>query len=54
MFFVKRSILFVGRLVYRKGLHKLLRVMKYVVREKGEAHLTIAGSGYLAPFLRNS
>ncbi len=48
-----RSILFVGRLVYRKGLHKLLKMMKYVVKENKEAHLTIAGSGYLTPILKN-
>jgi len=47
-----KSILFVGRLVYRKGILKLLRVMKYIVKENSNAHLTIAGTGYLAPFLR--
>ena len=47
-----RSILFVGRLVYRKGLHRLLKVMKYVVKVNSKVHLTIAGSGYLAPLLR--
>ncbi|MGB9718148.1 MAG: glycosyltransferase family 4 protein [Thermoproteota archaeon] len=47
-----KSVLFVGRLVYRKGLHLLLEAMKQVVDEKKEAELTIAGSGYLSPILK--
>ncbi|MEM0054092.1 MAG: glycosyltransferase family 4 protein [Nitrososphaeria archaeon] len=47
-----KSILFVGRFVYRKGLHKLLNIMEHVVQDNKEAHLTIAGSGYLNPFLK--
>ncbi len=48
-----RSILFVGRLVYRKGVHLLLEVMLRVVAELPDAHLTIAGTGYLAPFIKH-
>lgn len=47
-----KSILFVGRLVYRKGLHLLLEAMKQVVNEKNNVELTIAGSGYLSPVLK--
>jgi len=47
-----KSILFVGRLVYRKGLHKLLRIMEYVAHENREAHLTIVGSGYLSLLIK--
>lgn len=47
-----KSVLFVGRVAYRKGLHLLLEAMKQVVKEKKEVELTIAGSGYLSPILR--
>jgi len=47
-----KSMLFVGRLVYRKGLHLLLEAIKQVVDEKRDVELTIAGSGYLSPILR--
>lgn len=47
-----KSVLFVGRFVYRKGLHLLLEAMKRVVDEKEGAELTIVGSGYLSPFLK--
>ncbi|MEM3956816.1 MAG: glycosyltransferase family 4 protein [Thermoproteota archaeon] len=47
-----KSVLFVGRLVYRKGLHSLLEAIKQVVDEKIDVELTIAGSGYLSPILR--
>ncbi|MCX8182827.1 MAG: glycosyltransferase family 4 protein [Crenarchaeota archaeon] len=47
-----KSVLFVGRLVYRKGLHLLLEAIKQVVDEKRDVELTIAGSGYLSPILR--
>lgn len=48
----KKSILFVGRLVYRKGAQLLVKSMKQVVRQNANARLTIVGSGYLAPPLR--
>ncbi|MCX8179840.1 MAG: glycosyltransferase family 4 protein [Thermofilaceae archaeon] len=47
-----RSILFVGRLVYRKGVHLLLDLMQHVLHEVPEANLTVAGAGYLAKPLR--
>lgn len=47
-----RSVLFVGRFVFRKGIHLLLEAMKQVIDEKSEAELTIAGSGYLSPVLK--
>ena len=47
-----RSVLFVGRFVYRKGLHLLLEAMGRVVERNEEARLTIAGSGYLSPILK--
>ncbi|MEM2136631.1 MAG: glycosyltransferase family 4 protein [Candidatus Methanomethylicia archaeon] len=51
-FFDGRSILFVGRLVYRKGIHRLLSVMGDVVKDINEAKLTIIGSGYLSPTIK--
>lgn len=50
--FDERSILFVGRLVYRKGIHLLLDMMLHVVEELPDAHLAIAGTGYLAPLIK--
>lgn len=47
-----KSILFVGRFVYRKGLHLLLETMREVVKENKEAKLTIAGTGYLGHILK--
>jgi glycosyltransferase involved in cell wall biosynthesis len=47
-----RSILFVGRLVYRKGVHRLLNVMRYIVREVEDAHLYMIGSGYLSSTIK--
>lgn len=51
-FFDGRSILFVGRLVYRKGIHRLLSVMRNVVDEISDAKLTIIGSGYLSSTIK--
>ena len=45
-------VLYVGRLVYRKGVHVLLHAFKEVVREEGDARLVVVGGGYLAPFLK--
>ncbi|MBC7091748.1 MAG: glycosyltransferase family 4 protein [Nitrososphaeria archaeon] len=49
-----KSILFVGRFVYRKGLHRLLLIMEHVVKENRDANLTVAGSGYLSPILKTA
>ena len=46
------SILFVGRFVYRKGLHVLLEAMRYIVNENEKAKLTIVGTGYLNSVLK--
>ena len=46
------TILFIGRLVYRKGVHVLLRAFSYVVKEEPQAKLVIAGKGYMKPILR--
>ena len=45
-------VLFVGRLVYRKGVHVLLKSFSRVSLEVPEARLTIVGKGYLEPLLR--
>ena len=45
-------ILFIGRLVYRKGAHVLLRAFRYVVKEKPQAKLLIVGKGYMEPILK--
>lgn len=47
-----RSVLFVGRFVYRKGLHLLLEAMNKVIERNREAKLTIAGTGYLNSVLK--
>ncbi|MCX8168619.1 MAG: glycosyltransferase family 4 protein [Candidatus Methanomethylicia archaeon] len=47
-----KSILFVGRLVYRKGIHRLLNIMLNVVKENSEARLVIVGSGYLSSTIK--
>ncbi len=47
-----RSILFVGRFVYRKGLHLLLEAMKNIRKENKEVKLTMVGTGYLYPVLK--
>jgi len=43
----KPTILYVGRLVYRKGLHVLIRAMPYVLRKIPDAQLLIAGNGHM-------
>ncbi len=45
-------VLFLGRLVYRKGAHVLLLAFKELVEEMREAELVIAGKGVMEPFLR--
>ncbi len=42
-----KTILYVGRLSYRKGLHILIPAMKDVMKEFPEARLLIAGDGYM-------
>jgi len=52
---VKRSgrrVLYVSRLVNRKGPHVLIRALKRVVGEIPDAELVIVGEGYLSPALR--
>jgi glycosyltransferase involved in cell wall biosynthesis len=46
------TILYVGRLVYRKGLHVLVRAMPFVLKEIPDAQLLIVGEGYMDSFLR--
>ncbi|RLG60556.1 hypothetical protein DRN86_02225 [Candidatus Geothermarchaeota archaeon] len=45
------NILFVGRLVHRKGPHVLIKAFKEVVTEFPEAKLFIVGEGYMKPYL---
>lgn len=45
-------VLFVGRLVHRKGVHVLIKAFSRVVEEEAEAKLLIAGEGYMKPFLQ--
>ncbi len=45
-------ILFIGRLVYRKGAHVLLRAFRCVAKEKPRAKLLIVGKGYMEPILK--
>lgn len=45
-------ILYVGRLVYRKGLHVLLKAMPFILDEFPHVQLLIAGRGYMESFLR--
>ncbi len=47
-----KSVLFVGRFAYRKGLHLLLQSMPYVTKENRNAKLTIVGDGYLKYLLK--
>ncbi|RLG92575.1 hypothetical protein DRO37_09200 [Candidatus Bathyarchaeota archaeon] len=43
-----RSVLFVGRFTYRKGIHILLKAFQRVKEEVKHAHLTLVGSGYFS------
>ena len=46
------SILYLGRLVHRKGVHILIKAMKYLRRRRIRTRLVIAGRGYMEPFLK--
>ncbi|KYH36222.1 MAG: glycosyl transferase [Candidatus Bathyarchaeota archaeon B24] len=46
------SILYLGRLVHRKGVHVLVKSMPHVLKEVPDAKLTIAGDGYMKTYLR--
>ncbi|HDD45920.1 MAG TPA: glycosyltransferase family 1 protein [Candidatus Aenigmarchaeota archaeon] len=46
-----KSVLFVGRFVYRKGIHILLEAMSHVLK-KQDAKLTLVGSGYLKHIIK--
>jgi len=46
------AILYLGRLVHRKGVHILIRAMKHLRRCGIRARLIIAGKGYMEPFLK--
>ena len=46
------TVLYIGRLVYRKGIHILLKAFSYVVKEEPDARLVVAGKGYMEPILR--
>jgi len=48
----KPIILYVGRLVYRKGIHVLVRAMPLILKEIPNAHLIIAGKGYMNSSIR--
>lgn len=48
----RKIILFVGRLVYRKGPHILIRAFARAAREDREAELHIVGKGMMEPLLR--
>lgn len=41
----RRIVAFLGRLVYEKGVHILIRAMQHVRKEYPNAHLVIAGTG---------
>ena len=45
-----KTILFVGRLIERKGVEYLIQAMPYVLR-KVKARLVIVGEGHRRPFL---
>jgi len=47
------TVLFIGRLVHRKGPHLLLKSFKNVIREVPEAKLIIVGRGYMETILRS-
>ena len=46
------TILYVGRLAYRKGLHVLVRAIPLVLKEIPDAQLLIVGEGYMDSFLK--
>ena len=46
------TLLYVGRLVHRKGVHYLIDSMKFIVKEVPKAKLVIAGDGSLKNILR--
>ncbi|MCD6593524.1 glycosyltransferase family 4 protein [Candidatus Bathyarchaeota archaeon] len=48
----KPTILYVGRLAYRKGLQVLVRAMPFILKEFPNARLIIAGKGYMDGFIR--
>jgi len=48
----KPIILYIGRLAYRKGLQVLVRAMPFILKEIPDAHLLIAGKGYMDSFIR--
>jgi glycosyltransferase involved in cell wall biosynthesis len=48
-----KTILFTGRIVYRKGVHFLIEAMSRVIKKKKEAKLIIIGQGYFRPFIKN-
>ena len=43
-----KSVLFVGRFTYRKGIYILLEAFQKVKQEVKNAHLTLVGSGYFS------
>ena len=45
-------ILYVGRLVYRKGIHVLVKAMPQILRELPDAQLLIAGEGVMGDFIK--
>jgi len=45
-------VLFVGRLVYRKGPHVLIRAFRHVADEVPDARLVIVGRGSMEPLLK--
>jgi len=45
-------ILYVGRLVYRKGIHVLVKAMPQILRELPDARLLIAGEGVMENFIK--
>jgi len=45
-------VLFIGRLVHRKGVHMLLEAFRDVVSEIPEARLLIVGKGYMEPIVK--
>ena len=45
-------VFFIGRLVYRKGVHVLVKAFSNIVKERPEAKLVIAGKGYMEGIIR--